>query len=133
MNNLNNADLQKFLFIDKDTNYIVYPRSATFDNNGSFETILGYTNNSAIKEYSISELKVLSEFIYVPNVGRIYAGDKIKLMEDSTDEYTLNYGWYITNEGLDLYGWYLSSPDSIKPFYRSYINTLKVVKFSFNK
>lgn len=133
MNNFNNNNLQKFLFIDKETNYVVYPRSATFDNNGSFETILGYTNISAMKEYNITELNVLSDFIYVPNIGRIYPKDKVKLTEDSDNVYTLDFGWYVTNEGLDLYGWYLYSADCIKPFYKSYIDTIKVVEFSFNK
>ena len=123
---------EQFIFIDKETNYVVYPLTATFNADGTFATINGYTNlNTIPKDYDISNLTCISQFIFVPNIGRICSGDIIKLNEDDTTEYVLDFGWYVTNEGLDLYGWYLYSADKIKPFYQSYINTLKVVKFSF--
>lgn len=124
----------KFLFLDKETSNVVNPIRADFKIDGSFNTLEGYTNTGITKTYDVeSELICLSNYIFVPNIGKVYEGDKIRLKEDSVEEYTLGFGWYETNEGLDLYGWYLYSNDVVKPFYKSYIDTLTVVKFTFNK
>ena len=124
----------KFLFLDKETSNVVNPIKADFKIDGSFNTLEGYTNTGITKTYDVeNELICLSNYIFVPNIGKVYEGDKIRLKEDSAEEYTLGFGWYNTNEGLDLYGWYLYSNNVVKPFYKSYIDTLTVVKFTFNK
>lgn len=134
MISMNNNEQLKFMFLNKETSEVVNPQSVTFNIDGSFDKLKGFTNTGVTAEYDVqNDLICLSNYIFVPNIGKIYEGDKIRLKEDSTEEYTLGFGWYTTNEGLDLYGWYLYAPDVIKPFYKSYINTLTVAKFTFNK
>ena len=129
-----NNDINRFLFTDKTLGNVVYPLSATFNTNGEFETIVGYTNNNTNPQtYPISKLNCVSHYIQIPHIGKIYPGDIIKLHSTDENEYTLDFGWYVTNEGLDLYGWYLHTMNVIKPFYQSYIDTLEVVKFRVNK
>lgn len=123
-----------FRFLHKEKNIIIYPLSCTFNEDGSIENVKGFTaDDSTPVTYSIDKLKPLNNYLYIPNLGKIYPGDVVKLSENDKEEYILGFGWYITNEGLDLYGWYLHTTNNIKPFYKSYINTIEVVKFQANK
>lgn len=128
------TEKEYFRFLDKETNAIVYPLQCTFDTNGAIETVTGYTSEVSIPTtYNIDNLKPLNHFLQVPNIGKIYPGDIVKLNENDKEEYILEFGWYNTNEGLDLYGWYLHTTNIIKPFYKNYLNKIEVVKFQANK
>lgn len=123
-----------FRFLDKETNTFVYPLQCTFDANGAIETVTGYTSENSIPTtYNIDSLKPLNHFLHIPKIGKIYPGDVIKLNENDKEEYVLGFGWYDTNEGLDLYGWFLYTTNIIKPFYKNYLDKIEVVKFQANK
>lgn len=129
-----NQNRLKLTFMHTETNRIVYPISCTFNTDGSIETVTGFTADNSIPEiYSIDSLTVFDQYLQIPNIGRIYPGDVIKLNENDKEEYILEFGWYNTNEGLDLYGWYLHTTNIIKPFYKNYIKKIEVVKFQANK
>lgn len=117
-------------FVSKD-NEIITPISVTFDKNGCFNELTGYTlTNKVPRIFKSDSYTYLSNYIEVLGIGKIRCGDLIKL--DYTDKYyTLGYGWYTTNEGLDLFGWYLYKDNIVKPFYKSYIDKVEVIKFNY--
>lgn len=111
-------------------NEIITPVSVTFDKNNSFYKLTGYTGtNTTIRTFMPSEYKCLENHIDIPGIGTLHAGDLIKINAKEEHYYELGFGWYTTNEGLDLFGWYLFKDNIVKPFYKNYIDTVEVVKF----
>ena len=93
---MNSNEQLKFMFLDKETSEVVNPQSATFNIDGSFNKLKGFTNTGVTAEYDVQkELICLSNYIFVPNIGKIYEGDKeleyIKNTFDNKRYYTLNY------------------------------------------
>ena len=117
------------MFLVKDTKEVIIPISITF-NNGKFGILTGHTlSNTEDREFNPNEYICLDESIDVPGVGTLRDGDKIKLNMFDKTFYTLHFGWYTTNDGLDLYGWYLVNNERVQSFFRRYIDTLEVVEF----
>lgn len=117
-------------FIDNN-NEIITPISVTFDNNGCFNNLTGYTNTNKVPRiFKTDNYTYLNNYIDIPGIGKIRSGDLIKINSKEDKYYTLDFGWYTTNEGLDLFGWYLYKENIVKPFYKSYINTVEVVRFT---
>ena len=117
-----------YIFLKIDTNEIITPISVSFEDN-DFDVLTGYTlSNPEITEYQKGEYKCLSECIEVPGVGVLRDGDLVKINLFDKTFFTLHYGWYTTNDGLDLYGWYLVNNEVVKPFYKKYINTVEVIQ-----
>ena len=113
-------------------NEIITPISITFDSNGCFNELTGYTaTNTEPRVFESNSYKYLNNYILIPGIGKIRSGDLTKIHSKASDYYTLGFGWYTTNEGLDLFGWYLYKEGIIKPFYKSYVDTVEVVQFNY--
>ena len=118
-----------YKFLTVDTNEIIFPSSITF-NNDKFDTLTGYTlSNTEVREFAKGTYKCLEESIEVPGVGTLRDGDLIKLNLFDKTFYTLHFGWYTTNDGLDLYGWYLVNNERVQSFFKRYIDTLEIAQF----
>lgn len=121
--------MNEYFFMTVD-NEIITPVNVTFDKNNSFYKLTGYTGtNTTIRTFMPSEYKCLENHIDIPGIGILHAGDLIKINAKEEHYYELGFGWYTTNEGLDLFGWYLFKDNIVKPFYKNYIDTVEVVKF----
>lgn len=111
-------------------NEIITPISVTFGKDNLFDILTGYTNtNTTIRNFKPTEYKCIENCIVIPGIGTIRPGDLVKINAKEEHYYELGFGWYTTNEGLDLFGWYLFKDNIVKPFYKNYINTVEVVKF----
>ncbi len=118
-----------YMFLVKGTNEVIIPVSVSI-NNGSFDTLVGHTLSDVTdREFVKGTYICLDESINVPGVGVLRDGDKIKLTLFDKTFYTLHFGWYTTNDGLDLYGWYLVNNERVQSFFKRYIDTLEVVEF----
>lgn len=123
--------MNEYFFITLE-NEIITPISITFTKTGAFDILTGYTaTNSNIRNYNSNEYSCLTNYIDVPGIGRLHSGDLVKIHSKENHYYQLGFGWYTTNEGLDLFGWYLFKDNIVKPFYKNYIDTVEVVKFTY--
>lgn len=119
-----------YKFLTVDTNEVIFPKNITFDESNNYDVLTGYTvANPEIREFAKGTYKCLSEGIEVPGVGIIRDGDLIKINMFDKTFYTVHFGWYTTNDGLDLYGWYLVNNERVQSFYKRYIETLEIVQF----
>lgn len=124
--------MTNYVFLERDTNELINPISVTF-NNGQLDILTGYTNsNMETTTYTPDEYICMYECLNVPGIGILRDGDLIKLNLFDKTFYTLHFGWYTTNDGLDLYGWYLVNNEQIKPFYERYLQTLEICQQSCN-
>lgn len=118
-----------YLFLTTNTHEIITPISNTYSNN-NLDTLIGTVGSSTEPiTFARNEYVCLDNYIEVPGVGVIRDGDKVKLCMFDKTYYTLHFGWYTTNDGLDLYGWYLVNNETVRSFYRRYIGTLEIVEF----
>ncbi len=118
--------MNNYLFLTTDTNEIIIPVSVEFIGN-TFGTLTGYTMTDTT-ERTFTEYKCVNNFIDVPGVGELKDGDLIKLNLFDKEFYTLHFGWYTTNDGLDLYGWYIVNTQEVRPFLQRYIDTVEIVQ-----
>ena len=122
-----------YVFLTKDTRENIIPQSITFTNTNELDVLTGHTlSDTEIREYSKNEYICLSEGIDVPGVGVLRDGDKVKLNLFDRTFYTLHYGWYTTNDGLDMFGWYLVNNERVQPFFKRYIDTVEITCFMGN-
>ena len=119
-----------YIFLTIDTNENIIPVSITFNNSGEFDVLTGYTlSNTEHRNFNKDQYKCLDVGIEVPGVGVLRDGDKIKLNLFDKTFYTLHYGWYTTNDGLDLFGWYLVNNERVQSFFKRYIDTVEIMQF----
>jgi hypothetical protein len=120
--------LLNYIFFTTDTNEIITPNYVEISN-GQFGVLHGTTTGSTEEQlYTTNEYTYMANYINVPGVGTLRDGDLIKLNMFDKTFYTLHIGWYTTNDGLDLYGWYLVNNEVVRPFYKRFIDTLEIVK-----
>lgn len=118
----------ELLFLKADTNEIIIPVSVNFIGNDINE-LTGYTlSDMEIRIFTPSEYKCLDQCINVSGVGKLRDGDLVKINLYDKEFYTLHFGWYVTNDGLDLYGWYLVCSQEVRPFLQRYINTVEIIQ-----
>lgn len=117
-----------YVFFTADTNEIITPNYVEISD-GQFGALHGTTAGSTEEQvYVTNEYTYIANYINVPGVGILRDGDLIKLNMFDKTFYTLRIGWYTTNDGLDLYGWYLVDNEVVRPFYKRFIDTLEIVK-----